>query len=61
MEKKEANYSVRIPRNLKILVESLPETQAYELRQRIRVEIARAVHNSHFNPEAFLNGMKGEE
>jgi hypothetical protein len=47
-------FNLRISPSLKQMVDQISNDEKKELNKRIRVEIARAVHNHKFNPDVYL-------
>lgn len=59
--KLQATYSFRIPYHIKAQVDCLPSDQKVILNRRLRVEVARAIHDSRFDPNYYLGQNMGEE
>jgi predicted DNA-binding protein len=54
MKKLLKNYAFKIPVEMKELVDKLPDHEKAELNHRLRIEIARKIHETTFNPEDYL-------
>ena len=50
--------SIRIPRHLKVQFDKLPLEKKHVALHNLRLEIAKAVHSSKFNPSDYL--VEGE-
>lgn len=49
-----STYSFRIPHHIKAQLDCLPTDQKVILNRRLRVEIARSIHDSRFDPKHYL-------
>ncbi len=54
MDKMTETYSLRIPDALKEMLDKLSTEQKHDLNQKLRVELARAVHASKFDARLYL-------
>lgn len=48
-------YTLRITPALKEMIDSLNTDEKHNLNHKLRVEIAKAIHNSKFDPMVYLN------
>ena len=53
-DKRTADFSIRIPEITKALLEQLSKHQKSRLNEEILVTIAKAIHNSKFQPDEYL-------
>lgn len=51
-------YSLRLPSSLRKKIKTLNPEERSQLNYRLRVEIARSVHNAKFDPGVYLNEEK---
>ncbi|WP_289020372.1 hypothetical protein [Desulfobacter postgatei] len=58
MDKLSENYTLRIPAVLWENLSKLPPRLKKILNERLMVEMARAVHESRFNPEQYLSSKE---
>jgi hypothetical protein len=57
-EKLTETYTLRISPTLKEMLDALNTEQKHDLNHRLRIEIARAIHNSKFSPDVYLSEEK---
>lgn len=49
--------SIRVSKSLKEMHDTLSDLDKHDLNMRIRVEIARKLHESKFDPKFYLGGV----
>lgn len=52
--KLDATLSFRIPTHTKLLFEVLTIEQKHEAYRKMRIQVARAIHDAQFKPEMYL-------
>ena len=58
IDKLTEQYTLKIPEILKVQLSSLNPDQKKRLNMTIMVEMARAIHDSRFNPESYLTARE---